>query len=161
LVLGARSRAVAAAVTALAAVALAVAVGGRGCDTGDNTPEGAVRAFEAATHAGDRQAVYELLGPETKLHLEAAAKRATELVGGARRYDAIEMVAVGIRTEAPPAKSIDLSHITDGRAVVEVVSESGERSLLELVEVDGHWRIELDAIALEPVGAMAPKKPKP
>jgi hypothetical protein len=71
------------------------------------------------------------------------------------------MVAVGIHTEAPPAKSIDLSHIKDGRAVVEVVSESGERSLLELVEVDGHWRIELDAIALEPVGAMAPKKPKP
>lgn len=140
-------------------MALAIAVGGRGCNTSDNTPEGAVRAFEAATRAGDQRAVYQLLGPETRRHLDSAAKRATELVGGARRYDAIDLVAVGPGREAPPPKSIELSHMREGRAVVELVGESGERTLLNLVEVDGHWRIELEATLVEPIGAIAPDKP--
>lgn len=139
---GVRRRGLAAAVTALAAVALAAAVAGRGCGSEDDTPEGAVRAFAAAARAGDRQTMYELFGPATRRWLAAAAERASQLVGGSRRYQAIDLINAG--SMAGPVH-ISVRENKDGRARVEIVDEHGNRSTVDVVEVEGRWRVELAA----------------
>src|SRR5262249_50465159 len=105
LVLGTKRRLIAAAATVGAAVALALAVSGRGGAVGDGTPAGAARAFVAAARAGDRRAAWELLGPRTRARVEAAAQAATEKVGGARRYGPLDVldVAAPERTYEPTA----------------------------------------------------------
>ena len=141
--LGSRRNAITAAAGAVAAVALAVAVAGRSCNVDSSSPQAAVRDFSAAANAGDREAVYRLLGPETQRRLDVAAKRATDLVGGPRRYSALDMISIGRSSDTPPAKDFILRQHTDARATVEVVSVSGERSFVQVVKVDGRWRIEL------------------
>jgi hypothetical protein len=134
----------AAAVTALAAVALAAAVAGRGCGSEDDTPDGAVRAFAAAARAGDRETMVELFGPETRAWLDGAAARASQLIGGSRRYDPVDLINTGALA-APPARIV-VRQEEGGRARVEVTDEAGQRAMVDLVEVDGHWRVELTAL---------------
>lgn len=137
-----RRRAVAAAVTALLAMALAAAVAGRGCRGEDDLPEGTVRAFAAAARAHDRDALYELLGPATRARLESAARRATELVGG-QRFAPQDLIRSDL-DRLGPVRVLRVEQ--DGaRAVVEVADELDQPAAIELVKVDGHWRIELPA----------------
>lgn len=136
---GSRRRAIAAAATAVAAVALAAAVAGRGCGSEDDTPVGAVRAFAAAARAGDREAMFELLAPATQARLEDAAGRASNLVS-ARRYLPQDMISLAGPGEP---RSFELRSEAGGRAVVDAIDDRGGRTSIELVEVDGRWRIEL------------------
>lgn len=129
--------------SAVAAVALAVAVAGRSCGVDESGPIAAVREFATAANAGDRDAIYHLLGPETQRKLEIAARRATDLVGGARRYDALDLISISRSADAPAPKEFNLLERSESRAVVEVVSRSGERDRLNVVKIDGQWRIEL------------------
>lgn len=138
-----RRNALAAVTSAVAAVALAAAVAGRSCSVDDNAPEGVVRDFAAAADADDREALYELLGPETRARLEAAAKRATDLVGGSQRYSALDMISVGRSSETPPPKDFVLEERGEERAVVVVIGASGERARVTVVRVNGRWLIEL------------------
>ena len=140
LVLGRRLITLAA--STIAAVALAAAVAGRACAVDDDSPEGAVRAFIAAANTGDREAIYELLGPETRARLAAATERSTELVGGPKRFDELDLIAIGRPGESWAPKRIERKTI-DGRTVVELETVAGERTLIPVVEVDGEWRIEL------------------
>src|SRR5262249_4398778 len=89
--------------TFVAVGALAWAVGLRGCGEPDGTPVGAVRAFVAAARAEDKTALWELLGPESRKVVTAAAAAATDKVGGARRLGPLEVLDVGARagTYAP------------------------------------------------------------
>ena len=134
----------AAAVTALAAVALAGAVAGRGCGSEDETPDGAVRAFAAAARAGDRDTMMELFGPETRAWLDGQAERAGQLVGGSRRFDPIELINAGALAGTPAR--IVVREEAGGRARVEVTDETGRRALVDLVEQGGHWRLEARAL---------------
>jgi hypothetical protein len=134
-------RGIALAATALAAVALAIGVGGRGCSADDETPEGAVRAFTRAARAGDRETLHQLLGPATRAWLEESARRASQLVNGPTRYAAVDLIAAG-RVPAAPAR-IALRDRRRARARVEVVDDLGQRSTIDLVEVEGRWRLEL------------------
>ncbi len=136
---GANRRGVALAATALAAVAVAAAVAGRGCGGADQSPDGAVRAFAAAARAGDRETMLELLGPRTRRWLDEAAASGTRMVA-ARGFQAVELIGVG---PASGAARIAVRSEADGVARVEVVDQQGNRSDLEVVEVDGHWRVEL------------------
>lgn len=135
-----RRSAIAAAATALAAIAIAVAVAGRGCGDRAASPASTVRALVTAARAGDREQVFELLGPATRARLERAAARASELDGG-RPHRAIDLLEVA----APTA---DLSAMVvrqreDGRTFVDLVDHRGERTAIEVVRVDGAWRVEL------------------
>src|SRR3989442_1967595 len=95
LALGTRRSTIAAVASALAAMALAAAVAGRSCRVRQPGPEVTVRDLVQAAKTGDRDAVFELLTPSTRARLDAEAKRATDLVGGAVRYTAKDLISIG------------------------------------------------------------------
>lgn len=142
LALPSRRSTVAAVASALAAMALAAAVAGRSCRVTQPGPEAAVRAMLQAAKTGDRDAVFELLSPDTHARLEHEAKRATDLVGAAHRYTAKDLVSIGSSDGVPPPTDITVLEERGDRAIVEVVSPVG-RSRMELVKVEGRWRIHL------------------
>jgi len=144
MVVGSRRRAIAAAASALLAVILAAAIAGRGCSAEDETPVGAVRAFVSAARAGDRAAVYDLLGPRTRAYLEQEAVRAGEYVGGSRRFSPSELMTVGAGSlEHPAPRELVLREREGDRAVVDIVDADGVSHPMTVVEVGGHWRVEL------------------
>lgn len=135
---GLRRRAAVVAATAVVTVVLVAAVTGRGC--GGDSPEEAVRAFEAAAQAGDRDAVFALLGPRTRAKLAQRAERVSSL--GERRYQASEMIGIGSVTAGDAPRRIEVVSEDDDAAVVELIDAADQRSRLQLVREHGHWRIE-------------------
>ena len=142
LALTSRRSTVAAVASALAAMALAAAVAGRSCREMTPGPEIAVRQMLAAAKAGERDAVFEMLSPATRARLEAEAKRATDLVGASTRYTAKDLLSIGSSDDVAPPSDITVVEERGDRAVVEVVSPAG-RARMELVKVQGRWRIDL------------------
>jgi hypothetical protein len=137
-----RRSTVAAIASAFAAMALAAAIAGRGCRVRDPGPEAAVRDVLQAAKTGDRDAVYALLSPATRDQLAAMAARATDLVGAAVRYSAKDLVSIGTSEGIAPPTDVTVVSETGDRAVVEVVSPAG-RARLDLVRVDGRWLVDL------------------
>lgn len=144
LALGTRRSTIAAIATALAAIALAAAVAGRSCRVTQPGPEVAVRELLQAARNGDRETVFALLAPTTRARLEAESKRATDLVGGAVRYDAKDLISIGASEGIPEPSDITVIQNVGDRAVVEVVSPAG-RARLELVRIEGRWRVDVPA----------------
>lgn len=142
LALTSRRSTVAAVASALAAMALAAAVAGRSCRVSQPGPEAAVRDVLQAAKTGDRDTVFELLSPATRARLEAEAKRATDLVGASIRYSAKDLVSIGSSEGVAAPTDITVLEERGDHAVVEVVSPAG-RARMDLVKVDGHWRIDL------------------
>jgi len=142
LALTSRRRTLAAAASALAAIALAVGVVGRGCRVGAPGPDAAVRALIQAARAGDRQAVYDLLSPATQGRLAERARKATALVGASVRYAPLDLISIGAFGDAPAPSDLDVVEDTGERATVEIET-SGGTARLGLVRVDGHWRVDL------------------
>ncbi len=141
LALTTRRSTVAAVASALAAMAVAAAVAGRSCRVTEPGPEVAVRDMVRAAKTGDREAVFELLGPATRARLEIEAKRATDLVGASVRYTAKDLISIG-SSEGTGLTDLTAIEENGDRAVVEVVSPAG-RNRVDLVRIDGRWRIEL------------------
>jgi hypothetical protein len=123
----------------VAAVALAAAVAGRGCGGEDETPDGAVRAFASAARAGDRETMLELLGPATRDWLAAAAAHGSQMIGGPGATREIDLLG----GRGPGPTRISLRSQDGKKALVDVVDERGVRSTVDVVEVDGRWRLEL------------------
>jgi hypothetical protein len=142
LALGTRRSTIAAIASALAAIALAAAVAGRSCRVTQPGPEVTVRDVLQAAKAGDRDTVFALLTPATRARLETEAKRATDLVGGAVRYAAKDLISIGASEGVPDPTDITVLEEEGDRAIVEVVSPGG-RARLELRQIDGHWRVDL------------------
>ena len=139
-----RRSTIAAITSAIAALALAVAVAGRSCRVDAVGPETTVRELVRAAKTGDRDTVLALLAPATRAQLETEAKHATDLVGAAVRYTPRDLISIGASDGV--ATPTDLTVIEDrgDRAVVEVVSATG-RSRVDLVKIDGRWLVELPA----------------
>jgi hypothetical protein len=74
------------------------------------------------------------------------AAHATDLVGAATRYSAKDLVSIGTSEGIAPATDVTVVSESGDRATVEVVSPAG-RAQLELVRVEGRWRIELPQYA--------------
>ncbi len=146
LALGTRRSTVAAVASALAAMALAAAVAGRSCRVAPAGPEVCVREVLQAAKAGDRDTIFELLTPATRARLEAEAKRATDLVGGAVRYSAKDLISIGSSEGVGAATDITVIEESDDAAVVEIVSPGG-RARLALRKIDGRWRVDLPQYA--------------
>ena len=142
LALTSRRSTLAAVASALAAMALAAAVAGRSCRVTRPGPEAAVGAMIQAAKTGDRDTVFELLAPATRDRLDAEARRATDLVGASQRYTAKDLISIGSSDGVADPTDITVLEDRGDRAVVEVVSPAG-RARLDLVRIDGRWRIEL------------------
>ena len=149
LALSGRRGHLAAAVSVIFAVALAVAVVGRGCRVTEPGPEAAVRGMIAAANQGDRKAVYAMLTPATQARLEEKAQRATELVGSNVRYTAIDLIAIGSAEDVPGPTEINVVERKGDHATVEVVSSAG-RARLDVIRIDGRWRIDLPGYGTAP-----------
>ena len=143
LALGTRRSTIAAVTSALAAMALAIAVAGRSCRVTQPGPEMAVRDLLHAANTGDRDTVFALLAPATQQRLEAEAKRATDLVGATQRYAAKDLISIGASEGVAPPTDITVLEERGDRATVQIVSPSG-RSLLQLVRIAGRWRLPPD-----------------
>jgi hypothetical protein len=137
-----RRRTMAAAASLVAAIALAVAVGGRACRVGAPGPDAAVRAMMQAARAGDRQAVFDLLSPVTQLRLEERARAATDLVGSSRRYTPLELISIGTSDAEPAPGELRVVEQKEDRALVEVAGP-GAPARVEVVRVEGRWRVHL------------------
>jgi hypothetical protein len=142
LALTSRRSTLAAVASAVAAMALAAAVAGRSCRVTQPGPDSAVRDMIQAAKTGDRDAVFDLLAPATRDRLAAQARRATDLVGASQRYIARDLISIGSSEGVPDPTDITVLEDTGDHAVVEVVSPAG-RARLELVKLDGRWRIDL------------------
>ena len=145
LALGSRRSTLAAVTSALAAMAVAAAVAGRSCRVTQPGPEATVRDLMRAAKTGDTDTVYELLAPATRAKLDTEAKRATDDLGGAVRFTAKDLVSIGSASDTPPPTAITLVEETGDRARVLVVSASGDRSTIDLVRVEGLWRVDVPA----------------
>ncbi len=140
LALGSRRSTLAGVASALAAMAVAVAVAGRSCRVDEAGPDVAVRDFVAAAKANDREMVFALLSPSTRARLEVEAKRATDYVGAAVRYQAKDLLSIG--TFEGVAPTITVVEEQGDRAVVVVASVAG-KARIDLVRVEGLWRIDV------------------
>jgi hypothetical protein len=137
---GAR-RLVGAIVAVAAAAALAAAVAGEGCR--EDPAEAVVVDFVRAARAGDKAALWRLLGPATRARLEEAAARATDTAGGGRRYAPTDVLDLGAGDENEPLPEVLLRERAGDRAIVDVLRPDG-RDAVTVVRIDGAWRIELD-----------------
>lgn len=142
LALGTRRSTLAAVASALAAMALAAAVAGRSCRVTQPGPEMTVRDLLQAARTGDRELVFELLAPSTRARLEAQASRATDLVGAATRYTAKDLISIGASDPSSTPTHITVIEQRAEVALVEIVSAAG-RSRVQLLKVDGRWRVDL------------------
>ena len=142
LALGTRRSTVAAVTSALAAMALAIAVAGRSCRVTQPGPEVTVRDLLHAANTGDRDTVYELLAPSTQARLEAEAKHATDLVGATQRYAAKDLISIGASEGVAAPTDITVLEERGDHATVQIVSAQG-RALLQLIRIDGRWRVDL------------------
>lgn len=153
LALTSRRSTLAAVASALAAMALAAAVAGRSCRVTRPGPEAAVRDMIQAAKTGDRDAVFELLTPETQDRLAAQARQATDLVGASHRYTAKDLISIGSSDGVPDPTDLTVIEERGDHAVVEIVSPAG-RARLELLRLGGRWRIDLPQYG-SPAGAAA------
>jgi hypothetical protein len=135
-------RAVAAFVTVAAALALAWAAGPRGCGADDRSPEGAVRAFIAAARAGDEEALWELLSPATRARVSEAAVAAGDRAGESHRYRPLDVLDVGSGEGHYAPTDIVAREIEGDRVTVDVLGPN-RRDAIEVVKVDGRWKIDL------------------
>lgn len=112
-----------------------------GCSAGARSPEGAVRRLADAAAVGDRDAVWALLGPETKARLEADAKRLAP--AGRRTLSPSELLAVGWEPARFRLTEIRLREKRGDEAEVEVRGPSGELERVRCVRVGDRWTVEL------------------
>ena len=142
LALASRRGTIAAGFSALAALALAIGVLGRGCRVDDPGPDAAVHDLLTAARAGDRKAVFELLSPDTQRRLAERAQQATSLVGASVRYSAFDLISIGSFDDQPGPSSLEVVEQYGDKATVQVDSPSG-KARIALVKIDGRWRIDL------------------
>jgi hypothetical protein len=142
LALGTRRSTAAAVGSVIAAIALAAAVAGRSCRVTAPGPDAAVRDLLTAAKTADRDAIFELLTPATRAALEASAKRATDLVGAAIRFSAKDLISIGAFDSTAAPTDITVIEQRGDHAIVEIVAPSG-RARLDLIEIDGRWRVDL------------------
>jgi hypothetical protein len=107
-----------------------------------DNPEGAVHLFIAAARSGDRAAVYQRLGPETRGRIEALLSSSRHQ-GGRLIVRPEDFFSVGWAPPAWEPAGTRTVHRDRDRAEVEVFSAAGDRHSLSLVREGKEWKIEL------------------
>jgi hypothetical protein len=87
--------------------------------------------------------VFELLSPATQARLELEARRATDYVGAAIRFTAKDLVSIASSDSQGTPPDITVIDERGDHAVVLVTSPPANRARMELVRIDGAWRIDM------------------
>jgi hypothetical protein len=125
----------------LAAALLAAVPSCGGRDDG-SSPEAAVRSLIAAARAGDRQAVYQRLGPRSRAHIQELLSSSRK-TGATRILRPEDLVTVGWVPPAWEYAGTRLLGRHGGEAEVEVYSAAGDRQSVRTIrEADG-WKVEI------------------
>lgn len=109
-----------------------------------DNPEGAVHLFITAARSGDRAAVYQRLGPETRGRIEALLSSSRHQ-GGRLIVRPEDFFSVGWAPPAWEPAGTRTVHRERDHAEVEVYSAAGDRHSLSLVREGKEWKIELPA----------------
>ena len=124
-----------------------------GCANEERTPEGTVRQMLRAIESGETEEVYGLLAPQIQKKLEELASLATAQTGGRNHIKPVDLLIIGLN-QLPSDRPLDVkpSQINGDRAKVELVGNKGKtRQTLELIRVEGRWRVLLPADGLRPL----------
>ena len=149
LALTSRRGAFAAGASALAALAIAIGVVGRGCRVDAPGPDAAVHDFVEAARIGDRKAMFDLMSPDTQRHLEEEAQSSTAKVGASVRYTALDLISIGAFDDPPPRIELRVATQYGDKAEVEIDSGTG-KALIPMVRVDGRWKLDLSVYGTSP-----------
>ena len=122
-------------------IVLLVLTGCSSRDSADN-PEGAVNLFIQAARSGDRAAVYQRLGPDTRARIEALLN-SSKHAGGRLIARPEDFFSVGWAPPAWEPAGTRTVQRAGNRAEVEVYSAAGDRDSLTLVREGKEWKIEL------------------
>lgn len=125
-----------------AAAALLLALGCSAEPARTSTPEQAVERIIAGARTGNRAAVYELLGPQTRARLEALQGDSRRLTGRLV-LKAEDFLSVGWAPPAWETQGFRTLRRDAAQAEVEVFSAAGDRYSVNLVRIGDDWRIEL------------------
>ncbi|MBC8072494.1 MAG: DUF4878 domain-containing protein [Deltaproteobacteria bacterium] len=113
------------------------------CGEKEAAPVTAAKAFARAMRDGDAKAVIALLEHDSHAHLERAAARAGDQVGGRRNIELHEMLQVVDVPHAFQVAKAELVTSDDTHAQVELTGADGGRHSIELVLQDGEWRVRV------------------
>jgi hypothetical protein len=109
---------------------------------GRSSPTATVQALVAAASEGQRQKVYELVGPQTRKKLTEAAEQAARS-SGRRQLDPWEMLAVGWFVPAYRIENLRVTEESADRATVDIEGTTGEHQSVVCVREGGYWKVEL------------------
>jgi hypothetical protein len=112
-----------------------------GCES-TRTPESAVQALVVAARAGDRQRVWQLVGPRTRDRIRKL-QAATHGQSGRVKLRPDQLLSVGWAPPAWEPSGMRTLRRDGTHAQVEVYSASGDRHMVELVREGTGWKIEL------------------
>ena len=130
--------------TRLHGLALAALLASSACGSEkEAAPVVAAKAYAAAMQRGDAKLVIGLLEHDAVQHLERAAARAGDQVGGRRNIELHEMLQV---VDVPNSFQIAKAELLGGddtQAQVALTAADGTRHLIDLVHQDGAWRVRV------------------
>jgi hypothetical protein len=129
----------------IAAVLAALMAAGVGCGRPDagsqSAPEAAFRAFRDALQRGDRDTVFAMLDDESRAVLEARSAAWAES-GGEPLVPAAWLGVADVLVETEVETMVRVA-LDDTHAVLELTSWHDTTHQVDLVRVDGRWRIDL------------------
>jgi len=132
-----------------------------GCGGEERKPSGTARLFLRAVAARDTDELYRLLAPRSREQLESMARLATDQTGGRRRFKPQDLIVLGMTRFPSPSLSVDPRDLIDGsRATVRLLGLLGRdkktQQVLNLIHVDGRWRVELPLLTNPASQPLAP-----
>ncbi len=141
------------------AVAVAAAVSGRGCENREEAPKETVQLFFEAAKNLDREQMFSMLSENTRNHLQAQARIATDL--SSKRYNGAEMIeidtALAVFESDESARRISLTSQSDGAALVEITDNRQRIHQIHLVRERGQWRLVLLPRDADSMPALSPE----
>lgn len=114
-----------------------------GCGDEEPAPVQAARQFAQAVRAGEVEEVLAMVDAPTVAHVEQAAVRASDQVGGRRSVEPQEMLQV---VDVDPHFQVDEAELVEGdahQAVVRLTGADGTAHLLTLIQENGSWKVHL------------------
>ena len=123
------------------AALIAVALGG--CGEDEPSPVDTVRKFASEARRSDTEDLIPLLERRVQSHLQAAAERASDQVGGRRNIEPEEVLQILDVDRRFQVDELELLEQTEKTARVQIRTTAGGEQVFDLVHQDGSWRIRV------------------